>query len=39
MIFAITGRGRTARGCIEVLENLPITYVNPNDVEGLCKDK
>lgn len=27
MIFAVTGRGRTAQGCIEVLENLPITII------------
>jgi alpha-aminoadipic semialdehyde synthase len=25
MIFAITGRGRSAQGCLEVLKNLPIT--------------
>ena len=39
MIFAITGRGRTAKGCLEVLENLPITEINPNDVELLCADR
>ena len=27
MIFAVTGRGRTAQGCLEVLENLPITHI------------
>ena len=32
MIFAITGRGRTAKGCLEVLENLPITHISPDQV-------
>lgn len=39
MIFAITGRGRTAQGCLEVLENLPITKIDPDEVEELCKNK
>lgn len=39
MIFAITGRGRTAQGCHEVLQNLPITVVKPSDLEGLCANK
>lgn len=39
MIFAITGRGRTAKGCLEVLQNLPITEVGPNEVEALYLDK
>lgn len=38
MIFAITGRGRTAKGCLEVLENLPITLIRPDQIEALCKD-
>lgn len=38
MIFAITGRGRSAKGCLEVLENLPITLINPSEIEKLCKD-
>lgn len=39
MIFAITGRGRTAKGCFEVLENLPITKISPEDVEKIYSDK
>ena len=39
MIFAITGRGRTAQGCLDVLRNLPITEIPPDQVEKLCKDK
>ena len=27
MIFAVTGRGRTAQGVLEVLENLPIKHI------------
>ena len=38
MIFAITGRGRTAKGCLEVLENLPITHVRPDQMKQLCSD-
>jgi hypothetical protein len=39
MIFAITGRGRTAKGCLEVINNLPIINILPGDVESLVKDK
>lgn len=39
MIFAITGRGRTAKGCLEVLENLPITLIQPDEIQSLCEDK
>lgn len=39
MIFAITGRGRTAKGCLEVLNNFPVLNISPNDVENLVKDK
>lgn len=39
MIFAITGRGRTAKGCMEVLENLPITLIKPKEVEKTFKTK
>lgn len=39
MIFAITGRGRTAKGCLEVLENLPITEIQPDEVEKIFNDK
>ena len=39
MIFAITGRGRTAQGCLEVLRNLPITEISPDQVEKLCQNK
>ena len=39
MIFAITGRGRTAQGCLEVLRNLPITEISPDEVEKLCQNK
>lgn len=27
MIFAVTGRGRTAKGCYEVIENFPVTHI------------
>ena len=33
MIFCVTGRGRTAKGCIEVLENLPVTTITPQQLE------
>lgn len=39
MIFAITGRGRTAKGCLEVLNNFPIINISPDQVEKLVKDK
>lgn len=39
MIFAITGRGRTAKGCLEVLSNLPIVEVSPDDIKKLVEDK
>lgn len=39
MIFAITGRGRTAKGCLEVLKNLPITEIGPDEVEKVYLDK
>lgn len=39
MIFAITGRGRTAKGCLQVLRNLPIIEVNPDDIKSLVADK
>ena len=39
MIFAITGRGRTAKGCFEVLNNLPTTEIGPDEVEKIYLDK
>lgn len=39
MIFAVTGRGRTAQGVLEVIENLPITKIKPNDIAKLMEDK
>ena len=39
MIFAITGRGRTAKGCYEVLNNLPVTEIGPDEVEKVYNDK
>lgn len=39
MIFAITGRGRTAKGCLEVINNFPIISINPSEVEKIVKDK
>jgi len=33
MIFAVTGRGRTAQGVLEVLENLPIKQIKAIDFE------
>ena len=39
MIFAITGRGRTAQGCLEVLRNFPITEISPDQVQKLCENK
>ena len=39
MIFAVTGRGRTAQGCIEVLENLPVTTIKPSQLEEIWADK
>lgn len=39
MIFAVTGRGRCAIGCLEVLDNLPITKINPSEVEALWADR
>jgi len=39
MIFAVTGRGRTAQGCIEVLENFPITHISPAELAGIWADR
>ena len=39
MIFGITGRGRTAQGCMEVLENLPITKINSEELEAIWADR
>ena len=39
MIFAVTGRGRTAQGCIEVLQNLPVTIIKPNQIEEIWASK
>lgn len=39
MIFAITGRGRTAKGCLEVINNLPITDISPDEIKKLVEDK
>lgn len=39
MIFAITGRGRTAKGCLEVLRNLPIEEIDPSEVKGLFNNR
>jgi hypothetical protein len=39
MIFAVTGKGRTAKGVYEVLENLPITKINPNQLENIWTDR
>ena len=39
MIFAVTGRGRCAQGCVEVLENFPITKVTPAELEQVWATK
>ena len=39
MIFAVTGRGRTAQGCIEVIENFPITKITPSELEEVWATK
>ena len=39
MIFAVTGRGRCAQGCVEVLENFPITRVTPAELEQVWATK
>jgi alpha-aminoadipic semialdehyde synthase len=39
MIFAVTGRGRTAQGVLEVLENLPIKYIKAEDFEKFWETK
>jgi hypothetical protein len=39
MIFAVTGRGRCAHGAIEVLENLPITHIKPNQLAEIWAEK
>jgi alpha-aminoadipic semialdehyde synthase len=39
MIFAVTGRGRTAQGVIEVLENLPVTHIKAKEVESIMADR
>lgn len=39
MIFAVTGRGRTAQGCMEVLENLPITIIKEAEFNKILETK
>ena len=39
MIFGITGRGRVAKGCLEVLEKFPITNIKPEEVELIWADR
>lgn len=39
MVFAITGKGRCSLGAYEVLENLPIINVKPEELEGICANK
>ena len=39
MIFAVTGRGRTAKGCLEVIDNLPVTYIKVAELEALWADR
>jgi alpha-aminoadipic semialdehyde synthase len=39
MIFAVTGRGRTAQGCMEVLENLPITVIKEAEFNQIVATK
>lgn len=39
MIFAITGRGKTAKGCITILQNLPITIISPKEIADLVAHK
>lgn len=39
MVFAITGKGRCAQGCFEVLSRLPIRLVQPDELETIHKDK
>ena len=38
MVFAVTGTGRCANGAWEVLENLPIKKVSPDELKGLHED-
>ena len=39
MIWAVTGRGRTARGCYKVIENFPVTHIKPDEVAKIWKDR
>lgn len=39
MIFAVTGRGRSAEGALEVLNNFPITKIKPSEVETIWADR
>jgi alpha-aminoadipic semialdehyde synthase len=39
LIFCITGKGRCSQGAFEVLKNLPHKLINPDEMEGLVRDK
>jgi alpha-aminoadipic semialdehyde synthase len=39
VIFAVTGRGKTATGAIKVLNYLPVKHVSPDELPGLVADK
>ena len=39
MIWAVTGRGRTAQGCYKVIENFPVTHSKLNDVAKIWGDR
>ena len=37
-VFAVTSRGRVAKGALEVLEQLPHEYVEPDQLDSIPKD-
>src|SRR5690606_32765420 len=38
LIFGITGRGRCSEGVAEILDCLPVKYVDPDELAGLVAD-